>query len=146
MPALGEVWKHSHFYRDANTGEMLPKYLLILAVRPDGDLVYRLLTSQAHQRPHAPACDKDGVHPGYYLGTPMPMGVLCKPTWLDLREIEDFDARDFALLTKQNVLTLVHTFHKSILYPALECAAYAPDTTPRQSKYIMTARGTLNWP
>src|SRR5471030_2826969 len=111
---MGDVWKHSQFYKDATTGELLPKYLLILAVRPDGDLVYRLLTSQAHQRPQAPACDKDGIHPGYFLGTPTPAGALCKPTWLDLREIEDFDARDFEALTKKNILTLITAFQQRL--------------------------------
>lgn len=143
MPILGEVWRHARFYTNASTGEMLPKYFLILAVRPDGDVVYRLLTSQAHQRPQAPACDKDGVHPGYFLGIPMPAGLLCKPTWLDLRETEDFDAQDFAALAQKNIVTLICSLPKQTLCPALECAAYAPDTTPRQTRSMMNSRATL---
>jgi len=142
MPAVGEVWLHPSFYH-APDGKPLPKYLAILAVRPDGDLVFKLLTSQAHQRPQDPSCDKDGVHPGYYLGVPMPTGVLNRPTWLDLRETEDFDAKDFHDMVTAKYLTLVHVLPPQILCPALACAAYAPDTTGRQSKSIMTSRALL---
>lgn len=50
MPAVGEIWRHAQFYPDPDTGELLPKFLLVLAVRGDGDVVYRLLTSRAHGR------------------------------------------------------------------------------------------------
>lgn len=144
MPSVGEVWKHLDFYTDGETGELLPKYLLILAIRPDGDIVHRLLTSRFYNRSDKLACDHNGDRPGYFLGVLQPAGDLNKKTWLDLRELsEDYDALQFAKLSNGLILTHVHTILPEVLCPALSCAAYAPDTTRRQKDYIMNARATL---
>ena len=147
MPAVGEVWKHLDFYTDGETGEPLPKYLLILAIRPDGDIVHRLLTSRPYNRLEDPACSHDEDRPGYYFGVLQPLGELRKKTWLDLRELsDDYDKRDFDTFTKNAVLTLVHAIPVASLCPALSCAAYAPDTTRKQKDYIMNARAALKCP
>jgi hypothetical protein len=144
VPAVGEVWKHLDFYTNGETGELLPKYLLILAIRPDGDIVHRLLTSRPYNRVEDPACSHDEDRPGYFLGVLQPAGELGKKTWLDLRELsEDYDKREFDQCIKNTILTRVHTIPVDILCPALGCAAYAPDTTRKQKDYIMNARAVL---
>lgn len=144
MPAVGEVWKHLDFYTDGETGELLPKYLLILAIRPDGDIVHRLLTSRPYNRVEDPACSHDEDRPGYFLGVLQPAGELGKKTWLDLRELsEDYDKREFDKCIKNTILTCVHSIPVDILCLALGCAAYAPDTTRKQKDYIMNARAVL---
>ena len=145
MPSVGEVWKHLNFYTDGETGELLPKYLLVLSVRANGDVVYRLLTSREYNRVRDPACYHDGDRPGYFLGIPQPNGSLNLPTWLDLREIEDdYDARDFASAIQRADLVPVCTIAHGILCPALHCAAYAQDTTRSQKDQIMLSRQALN--
>lgn len=147
MPAVGEVWRHARYYTDLETGEMLPKYLLVLALLPDRDIVYRLLTSRAHGRPEAPPCYHGHPLPGYYLGTPQPAGSpLGKPTWLDLRECADFDARDFATLEAGGTLTRVHQFAAATMCDAVSCAANAPDTTRRQASALYGTRALLQCP
>jgi hypothetical protein len=144
MPASGEVWSHPNFYVDGATGESLTKYLLVLAVRPDGDIVYRLLTSRDYNRVIAPACVQSGDRPGYYLGVPQPGGTLKRPTWLDLREVEsDYDSADFKRLSQTGVLRMIHAVPLELLCPALSCAAYAQDTTKAQKGHIMQSRASL---
>lgn len=143
MPSVGEVWSHKDFYTDGSTGELLTKFLLVLAIRPDGDIVYRLLTSREYNRTRAPACLHDGDRPGFYLGIPQPAGMLNKDTWLDLREEEDFDAKKFSDFTAAGILQQVHVIDAAHLCPALACAAYAQDTTKSQKNHIMAAREAL---
>lgn len=147
MPAPGEVWRHAAFYADANTGAPLTKHLLVLAIRPDRDIVYRLLTSQQYHRTSSPACCHDGDRPGYYLGIPQPGGILWKETWLDLRELEeDYDALAFSKLAATGQLSHIHTFSSAELCPALLRAAYAQDTTSAQKRHIMKTRADLKCP
>jgi len=145
MPNIGDVWRHSSYYVDKDTGKSLPKYLLVLSVRTDGDIVYRLLTSRQNGRPRSPVCYHGTPYPGYYLGIPMPSGLLDSETWLDLREIsEDFDSHQFEKLRGDKILTLVHKFSPEVMCPLLYCTAYAEDTTRRQTKDIMISRQILN--
>lgn len=145
MPAVGEVWEHAGFYTDKATGAPLTKHLLVLAIRPDGDIVFRLLTSQVYNRPTNPACIQDGDRPGYFLAIPQPGGKLWKDTWLDLREMEDdFDSLIFERRVQQQQLGLVHKFSDQVMCSALACAAYADDTTKKQKQHIMDARALLN--
>ena len=46
----GQIYRHDRFYKNEN-GEWQTKYLLVLTGSPDGDVVFRLLTSRAHGRP-----------------------------------------------------------------------------------------------
>lgn len=144
MAAVGDVWKHRNFYTDRETGELLPKYLLILAVHANGDITYRLLTSREYNRVTAPACVQEGDRPGYYIGIPMSVAPLNLPTWLDLRETDDFDGKSFQAKVTASVLTLMFTLDTVILCPAMACASYAQDTTKAQKNHIMTARQTLS--
>ena len=147
MPAVGEIWRHAHFYPDPDTGELLPKFLLVLAVRGDGDVVYRLLTSRAHGRPTIPPCNHNPPYPSFFLGVITPGGQLPLDTWLDLREVEDdYDALEFAEDAGKGVLTFVDNLPLHVLCAALACAAYAPDTLKRQKNSIMDAKQALGCP
>lgn len=147
MPVVGEIWRHARFYPDPDTGELLPKFLLVLAVRGDEDVVYRLLTSRAHGRPMIPPCNHNPPYPSFFLGVITPGGQLPLDTWLDLREIEDdYDAREFADDVDVGVLTFVERLPLPVLCAALACAAYAPDTLKRQKNSIMDAKQALGCP
>ena len=147
MPAVGEIWRHARFYPDPDTGELLPKFLLVLAVRGDGDIVYRLLTSRAHGRPTIPPCNHNPPYPSFFLGVITPGGPLPLDTWLDLREIEDdYDAREFADDVDAGVFTFVERLPLPVLCATLACAAYAPDTLKRQKNSIMNAKQALGCP
>lgn len=146
MPAVGEVWKHEDFYTDPHTSRSMPKYLLVLAVHPNQDITYRLLTSRQLERLKIPACMQNGARPGFHLGIPQPLPPLNLETWLDLREAEDFDAIEFQKRVNDGVLTHVLNLHSNILCPALHCAAYAQDTTKAQKNQIMAARQKLGCP
>lgn len=143
MVAVGEVWKHVDFYTDSDTAELLPKYLLILAVHANKDITYRLLTSRPYNRVAVPACDHNEDRPGYYIGVPQPNPPLNKETWVDLRETDDFDALDFQKKVDNSVLTRVYNLDPAILCPTMSCAAYAQDTTKAQKNHIMQARQAL---
>lgn len=147
MPVVGEVWAHRNFYTDGETGELLTKYLLVLAVRADGDIIYRLLTSRAYNRVPEPTCVQSGDRPGYFLSVPQPTGQLNRPTWLDLREIEDdYDAAVFDRLKNDETLQQIHAIPPAELCHALLCAAYAQDTTRAQKNHIMNARAAMGCP
>jgi hypothetical protein len=45
----GQIYRHDYFYRDS-VGQWQVKYLLVLTGTPDGDVIFRLLTSRAHGR------------------------------------------------------------------------------------------------
>lgn len=124
----------------------MPKFLLVLAVHPNGDVIYRILTSKGYGRPKALPCYHGNPYSGFYLGILMPNGDLWDETWLDLRETEDFDRIDFATLASDGILTLRHTITKPQLCSVLACAAAAPDTTNRQRNAIINFRQTLNCP
>lgn len=92
MPNPGEIWLDREYYPDSETGEFLSKFLLILGVRADGDVVYKLLTSRAHGRPQEPVCYHGDPYPGYFLGI-LDCPQLPLDTWVDLRESEEYDRR-----------------------------------------------------
>lgn len=150
MPAVGEIWRHADFYTDRETSKLLPKYLVVLAVHANKDITYRLLTSQPYNRVTAPACDQDEDRPGYYIGVPNPVPQpdppMTKQTWIDLRETEDFDARDFQAKVNDGILTFIYNLDPAILCPAMQCAAYAQDTTRAQKDHIIAAKQKLGCP
>lgn len=146
MPAVGEVWQHLHFYIHADTGKPLTKHLFILAFAPNKDVIYRLLTSREAYRSRTIMCAQSGFRPGYYLGTPQAAGILKRPTWLDLRESENYDAHAFKALTQHGQLSCIHAFPIEITCPALECAADAPTTNEFQKQQMKLSRAMLNCP
>src|SRR5437588_10015330 len=109
MPNPGEIWRDREYYPDPNTGEFLPKFLLVMGVRAtDGDVFYKLLTSRAHGRPQDPVCYHGIPYPGYFLGI-LTSPLLSLNTWIDLRESEEYDRRDFERAHQTGRLAYVHT-------------------------------------
>lgn len=130
----GAIYRHTRFYLDSTTGEMKPKFLLVLAISPAGDLVVRLLTSRAHGRPEDPPCFHGWPYAGFYLGV---LGApLRVKSWLDLRQQDDLDTDDFNRAIRKGFVTKVMELPQPILIPALDCAARADDTT-RQQETLM---------
>jgi hypothetical protein len=138
---VGDIYQHSAFYPDPQTGELRPKYLVVLAHLPGGDLVARLLTSRAHGRPERPPCFHGNPYPGYYLGRLG--GSLGAKSWLDLRPFQDLDGVDFRRELRAGTLTLVQAVPDTALRPMLECAAAADDTTRLQEDAIRDALARL---
>lgn len=132
VPALhsGEIYRHEAFYLNAETGELEPKYVLLLATLSSGDLVARLLTSRQHGRPENPACFHGNPYSGFYLGV---LGdPLSTKSWVDLRHLEDFDGVEFQRRMKTKRMCLVTTLSREMLVRVLECAAGADDTSRLQ--------------
>lgn len=140
MPLAGEVWLHSRYYFDNDTGAWRSKFLLVLGMH-GGDIVYRLLTSRRYGRPHFPPCFHGDPYPGFYLG--VLGGPLTKDSWLDLREEDDLDPNYFVNKQAAGLLTYITALPTQLLCPALRCAAQAPDTTKRQAAAMYATRAHL---
>lgn len=68
---VGRIYRDAHFYVDPETGQLKPKYFLVLAAPSDGDIVIRLLTSRySGLRPETPPCSHGDPYPGFFLGIP----------------------------------------------------------------------------
>jgi len=91
----GWIYRDSRFYVDAHSGELKPKYLLVLAAPDRDDIVFRLLTTRhAGLRPEAPPCHHGNPYSGFFLG--VLGGSLTAKSWLDFRYQDDLDADRFA--------------------------------------------------
>lgn len=139
--APGQIYRHNCFYRDPSDDQWRPKYLLVLTGTPDGDVIFRLLTSRAHGRPERPPCYQGNPYPGFYLGY-LGDGLTAK-SWLDLRRQDDYDGRSFKAALTARDLSLVVTLPREILCQALDCAASADDTTRQQERLIRDRRAAL---
>jgi hypothetical protein len=139
--AVGDIYLHAQYYRNAITQQWMSKYFLVLAISPSGDIVFRLLTSQPHGRPNNPPCYHGDPVAGYYLG--VLGGSLNKPTWLDLHPHKDMDGDDFAQKITEGVISFCRTLPIGMLCPAISCAANAPDTTNAQYGLMLNARHAL---
>jgi hypothetical protein len=128
----GEIHLHRRFYADPETGELRDKYFIVLATTPGGDLVIRLLTSRQNDRPVDPPCFHGDPYPGFYLGTPG--GQLNRPSWVDLRYLDDADPLDARRGMERGYIALVWTLEPGQLRSVLECAANANDTTRLQER------------
>lgn len=129
----GQIYVDQQFYRDAN-GELLPKYFVVLAIDSSGDVIARLLTSRKSGRPEDPPCYHGAPYPAFYFG--VLSASLPKPSWLDLRALEEFDIKRVTQRMKSGVIQYIHTLQGKHLQDALACAAAADDTTLRQEKAI----------
>ena len=130
----GDLYRHGAFYRSADSGQLEPKYLVLLADLPSGDLVARMLTSRPHGRPEHPPCFHGNPYPSYYLGV---IGQpLTTKSWVDLRYLDDFDAVEFRRRMGSNRIAHVGTLNKEVLRQLLDCAAGAEDTTRLQERAI----------
>jgi hypothetical protein len=138
---IGEIYRHEAFYRNAETGELEAKYLVLLATLPSGDFVCRVLTSRPHGRPEQPRCFHGNPYPSYYLGV---LGApLSVKSWLDLRYLDDFDEVEFRRRIKSNRIVLIASLNKEILAELLDCAAGAEDTTRLQERAIRDSLAKL---
>lgn len=143
MPArVGHIYRDDAFYADPATGELKPKYFLVLAAPPRGDIVARLLTSRyASLRPEDPPCFHGDPYPGFYLGV---LGAsLGSKSWLDLRPFDDLDRWDFAKHEEAERLHEIMSLPMTRLPAAMECAAGADDTTRAQERLIRDALAAL---
>lgn len=62
------LWCDSQYYLDQHTGEYKRKYMLILAIGPNGDdALAAVLTSKANGLREDPACDPGPPRAGYYI-------------------------------------------------------------------------------
>lgn len=139
---VGDIYKHYNFYADPITAQLLPKYLVILAVPAVGDLVVRLITSRyAGLRPEHPPCHHGDPYPGFYLG--IPGGPLDRRSWLDLRPFDDLDAELFALQLRKGTIERVGELPPTMVRAALECAAAADDTSRLQESHIRDSLAAL---
>lgn len=137
----GEVYRHDDFYADTTSGELLSKYLLILAVNQAGDVVFRLLTSRQHGRPEQPPCFHGMPYPSFYLD--VPGGPLNSKTWLDLRGSGDYDGDVFRQKMRNGSLHLVLRISAATLKQSLDCASRADDTTRAQATAIRDALAAI---
>jgi hypothetical protein len=138
---VGEIYVHDEFYTDTETGELLPKYFVVLAIDQSGDIITRLLTSRHHGRPQDPRCFHGQPYASFYFG-PI-CSALPLATWLDLRAQEDFDLSIFEQRRAKKAIRYVHTLARPDLRAALECTASADDTTIRQETCIRDQLGKL---
>ena len=135
---VGEIYRDREFYTDPQTGQLLPKFLIILALPTGGDVVTRLLTSRnAIIRPEQPPCFHGDPYPGFYLG--IPGGELPLKTWVDLRKMPDLDIDEFSGRLRKGVISLVSSLDPQQLRSAMQCAANANDTTRQQERSIRDA-------
>lgn len=139
---VGDIYRHDSFYPDPRTGELLAKYLVILARLASGDLVARLLTSRAHGRPERPPCSHGNPYSGYYVG--VLGGPLGAKSWVDLRPFRDLDEVDCRRELRAGVLSLAGSVPLTELRPLLECAAAAEDTTRLQERAIRDQLATMS--
>lgn len=143
MPAcVGHIYRDNAFYADPTTGELKPKFFLVLAAPSRGDIVARLLTSRyADLRPEAPPCFHGDPYAGFYLG--VLGGSLGTKSWLDLRPMDDLDRWDFAKHEEAGRLKEIMALPMPQLRAAMECAAGADDTTQAQAKLIRDSLAAL---
>ena len=137
----GEIYRIEAFYGDPQSGELLPKYLLILALLQGGDAVARLLTSRDYSRPRVPPCYHGDPYPGFYFG--IPGGPLQRETWIDLRPFDDIEVDELTRKLRRGGASLTMQIEVPILLAALECVAGADDTTQRQERALRDTLAAL---
>lgn len=130
----GELYRHEAFYRSAEAGRLEPKYLILLATLPSGDLVARLLTSRPHARPEQPPCFHGRPYSSFFLG--VIGGSLPSKSWVDLRYLDDFDEFEFQRRLKSKRITPIGSLPRGALLDLLDCTAAAEDTTRLQERAI----------
>jgi hypothetical protein len=138
--APGQIYRHDKFYKNA-AGRWEVKYLLVLTGTHGGDVIFRLLTSQAHGRPEHPPCYHGNPYPSFFLG--VLGGPLTAKSWLDLRKQNDYDGVLFTVDLTSRDLSLVATLPKEVLCQSLDCAASADDTTRQQERLMRDQRAEL---
>lgn len=143
MPArVGSIYCDGAFYADTGSGELKPKYFLVLASPERGDIVSCLLTSRhAGLRQENPPCCHGHPYAGFYLG--VLGGALGAKSWLDLRRLPDFDRWDFARREEEGRIRRIMELPLQLLRSAMEGVAGADDTTRAQERLIRDALAGL---
>ena len=141
--APGQIWRDDCYYLDAQTGECRRKYLLVLAVSPDGaDAVTAVFTSRSHGLATDPACSVGPPRAGHFVGTPG--GALGKSTWVDFSSLQTLDGQDLARHLRSGRKTLQALRLDDALFCAvLRCALQCDDLTGRQARWIGDAAAHL---
>ena len=134
----GEIHRHAQYYTAAD-GKPMPKYFVVLAKRPDGDIVLRLLTSKP--RPHAPSCNHGPPYPSYFLG--VLGGRLVAESSVDLRACDDMEGDLAALQARKGIITSIMRLSTVTFCAILECAAGSGDATATQEKTMRDLLATL---
>lgn len=137
----GDIYCYEDFYLSRETGALEPKYLVVLALAPGGDIVARLLTSRAHGRPESPPCYHGYPYPGFHLG--VIGGRLTARSWVDLRALDDLDNSYFEQQQRRGRVTLGGRVVAAVFAALLECVAAADDTTRQQERSIRNLLATL---
>ncbi len=137
---VGCIYHHDAFYADRDTGALLGKYLVILALPHAADVVFRVLTSR-HASLRRPGCYHGAPYPGFALG--VPGGELTRPTWVDLREQDDYDRDVFRGRMGKGFIRSVLQLDANPVRDLLDCAAGADDVTPMQERHIRNAKAAL---
>lgn len=136
----GQIYRHPRFYRNPD-GDWKPKFLLILAWTPCGDIVFRLLTSRIHGRPEISLCSHGYPYPSFFLG--YLGGNLSAKTWVDLRGARDYDSDAFAADIARNDLAYEAFLPVGIFCSVLNCVSNAEDTTAQQARRVRDQRAML---
>ena len=132
--ASGAIYRHEAFYRNAETGRLEPKFLVLLAMLPSDDLVARLLTSRSYGRPESPPCFHGRPYPSFHIG--ILGGTLHARSWIDLRYLDDFDSVEYKRRLNSGRIVPVTTLPQEVLLSLLDCVAGADDTTRLQELAI----------
>jgi len=132
--ASGAIYRHEAFYRNAESGRLEPKYLVLLAALPSEDLVARLPTSRSHGRPEDPPCFHGRPYPSFYIG--LLGGSLRAKSWVDLRYLDDFEGIEFKRRVNGGRIVPVTRMRRDVLVELLDCVAAAEDTTRLQEQAI----------
>jgi len=69
---------------------------------------------------------------------------LARPTWVDLRAADDYDAGDFEADLASGTLRLIMNLPLPVLCAVLACAANAEDTTSQQNQALLDQKARLD--
>lgn len=143
---VNTVWCDSQYYLNEETGEYMPKYVLILATSDDADdAISAPLTSRANGLREEPACDPGPPRAGYFVG--VPGAGLNKPTWIDFSSVRDEDAFRFKKLVASGRIT-AHplSFSAATFCSILRCLSKSDDISKRQHKWLSSTIAALGCP
>lgn len=134
--AVGQIWRDSCYYLDAETGECKTKYVLILGYsQATTNAVTAVFTSKSHGLTEHPRCSAGPPRSGYFVSTPGP--PLNRPTWVELSSLETLDGFDLRkhVAEGRKILLALRLPHDQ-LCAALRCAQQSDDLTGRQARII----------
>jgi hypothetical protein len=142
----GQIWRDACYYFHAETGECMPKYLLVLAVDATrGESITAVFTSKPHGLPTDPPCWQRAPRAGFYVG--IPGGSLQKETWVDFSSIRALDDADLANHIAQGRTTLLQLQLPQLQFcSVLRCARGIDDLTIRHDRVIGDLIAHLNCP